>query len=122
MAETPRRSYPCAECPWRKDVAPQFTDAQFERMAPSCADRDAGYQPMIGDIWFACHNGQVGASDTDAACAGWLAVEGHAHVGVRLAVVDGRLPAEALSAGERWPELFDGFKEMWERRSRKSNP
>ncbi|MEU0489945.1 DUF6283 family protein [Nocardiopsis sp. NPDC006139] len=112
MNETPRRFFPCGECPWRKDAAPRFTEEQFEQMASSCADRDTGYQPMPGEMWFACHKGQVAAPEEDTACAGWLAMEGHAHVGVRVAVASGRLPSDALAPGEGWPDLFESFAEM----------
>jgi len=39
-------------------------------------------------------------------------VEGANHVGVRLAVVGGRLDADALFVREDWPALFDSFEEM----------
>jgi len=37
------------------------------------------------------------------------------HLGVRLAVVLGRLPASTLSPGENWPELFSSYDELAER-------
>jgi hypothetical protein len=62
---------------------------------------------------FGCHKGEPG-TDADLACAGWLAVAGREHIGVRLAVAFGELPAEVLSPGEGWPELFDSYEEMAE--------
>ncbi len=48
----------------------------------------------------------------ERACAGWLAVVGREHLGVRLAVITGRLPAEALDPGPGWPELFSDYRQM----------
>ncbi|WP_435109214.1 DUF6283 family protein [Nocardiopsis synnemataformans] len=114
MSTVPHRTFPCTECPWRKDSPPQFTEEQFEHMAPSCADRDRGYQPAIGDTWFACHKGQPGDESTDVACAGWLATEAHSHMGVRFAVIEGRLPAQTLEPDQGWPELYSSFTQMRE--------
>ncbi|NDK24708.1 hypothetical protein FSY75_09505 [Streptomyces sp. TR1341] len=58
---------------------------------------------------FACHKTKEGR---ERACAGWLAAVGHRHIGVRLAVAQGRLPAEVLTPGDGWPELFDSYEEM----------
>ncbi|MCV7208359.1 hypothetical protein H7J75_06775 [Mycolicibacterium canariasense] len=60
---------------------------------------------------FACHKSVEGR---DEACAGWLAAAGAEHLGVRLAVVTGRLPAEYLTPNQGWPELFDSYDEMAE--------
>ncbi len=87
-------------------------------MAPSCADRDNDYQPTIGDTWFACHKGEPGNESADVACAGWLATEAHAHVGVRVAVAGGQLPEEILEPGEGWPELYTSFQDMRENHQR----
>ncbi|MEU4324800.1 hypothetical protein [Nonomuraea dietziae] len=38
-----------------------------------------------------CHVGEPGAGE-DLAGAGWLAIEGHNHMGVRLVVMGGTLP------------------------------
>jgi len=58
---------------------------------------------------FACHKSPEGREE---ACAGWLATVGGEHLGVRLAVIQGRLPAEALSPGDNWPELFPDYASM----------
>ncbi|MFJ4703169.1 DUF6283 family protein [Streptomyces sp. NPDC088768] len=58
---------------------------------------------------FACHKTPEGR---EKACAGWLAAVGHRHLGVRLAVTQGRLPAQALTPGESWPPLFAAYEEM----------
>jgi hypothetical protein len=58
---------------------------------------------------FACHKSPEGR---EYACAGWLAAVGHHHLGVRLAVITGRLDAAALEPGADWPALFESFGEM----------
>jgi hypothetical protein len=58
---------------------------------------------------FACHKT---AQHEERPCAGWLAVEGRDHIGVRIAVLQGRLVPEVLEAGQGWPELFASFAAM----------
>lgn len=61
---------------------------------------------------FACHKSEPGR---DRACAGWLAVAGINHLGIRVAVALGRLPASRLRPAEDWPDLFDSYEEMADR-------
>ena len=68
--------------------------------------------PDFGAPQFACHQSQDGR---EVVCAGWLAVDGHRHPMVRLAVLKGQVPVEALSPGEDWPELHGGFGEVIEK-------
>lgn len=112
VSQVPRVKRPCAECPWKVDTEPgQFPACNYERLRNTS---DVDEQPGINDPFFACHKTPEGE---ERACAGWLAVEGHAHVGVRLAVAMGRLPAEALEPGPDWPQLFGSFREMAERQA-----
>lgn len=67
---------------------------------------------------FACHKS---TEDEPCACAGWLAVVGHAHVGVRLSVATGDLPVEALEPDEDWPELYSSYDEMADAQGRASD-
>jgi len=66
---------------------------------------------MPGDPLFGCHKGEPGTNN-DLACAGWLAQFGHEHIGVRLAVAQGRLPADALEPGENWPPLHQTWTDV----------
>lgn len=84
--------------------------------SPACryeALRDTAGEPgaeaPLGAPLFACHKSPEGREE---ACAGWLAVAGVEHIGVRLAVARHQLPASALSPGEDWPELFGSYAEM----------
>lgn len=63
----------------------------------------------IGAPLFACH---LTPPDVPSACAGWLAVEGAGHVGVRLAVVGDQLDPAALRPAPGWPDLYESFDEM----------
>lgn len=107
---------PCAECPWRLDVAPgQFPPERYEALLETRGRREdefTGYDAPIDAPWFACHKAREGE---EFHCAGWLAVEGSSHIGVRLAVVSGRLAPEALAPGADWPELFASYDELLER-------
>lgn len=96
---------PCDACPWRKDAVPgRFTE---ERWAALVATSDTGRGSAgLGDPLFACHKTEEGA---ERACAGWLAQEGGGHIAVRVAVVQGHLPVEALTPGKDWPELHETF-------------
>jgi hypothetical protein len=63
----------------------------------------------IGAPMFACHKSPEGREE---ACAGWLAVCGIEHLGVRMAVLAGRLDPEHLRPAEDWPELYDSYDQM----------
>jgi hypothetical protein len=58
---------------------------------------------------FACHKSPEGA---EQACSGWLAAVGYYHLGVRLAIVTGRLDPRVLQPAPDWPPLFDTYQEM----------
>lgn len=104
----PRRTQPCAECPWRTDTPPgKFPIERYEALAGTSGSR--GAEAPLGAPMFACHKSGEGK---ERACAGWLASVGYEHLGVRLAVVTGALPAEALTPDPDWPELFDTYEQM----------
>lgn len=108
MSALPRRRYPCAECPFRRDTRPgQFPAHRYEvlRETAGAPGAEAGLQAPM----FACHKSPEGREE---ACAGWLAVCGIEHLGVRLATSFGHLPPEALRPGPDWPELFETYEEM----------
>lgn len=101
MSDLSRVKRPCDECPWRADARPgRFTEERWTALLDT-ADTGRGSAPLGAPI-FACHKTDEGR---DRTCAGWLAVEGAGHVGIRLHVVAGSLPADALRPGDGWPEL-----------------
>lgn len=105
---------PCPSCPWRVDqdatAIPNFSLGLAEALAETCPRN--GYGPDFGAPQFACHQSHEG---DEIVCAGWLATNGGAHPGVRMNVLTGRVPAEALSPGENWPELHETFEEVIEK-------
>jgi hypothetical protein len=111
MADVPHRSSPCANCPWRTDsVAGEFPAERYETLRDTSGG--PGKEVPIGGPVFACHKSTEGH---DRACAGWLAVEGWGHLGMRLAVIEGRLPYSALHVDDTWPELFGSYDQLAER-------
>lgn len=109
-ASTPLHvSVPCKRCPWKKETPPgEFPASRYEELRVT-SEQPGGYEPGIGAPMFACHKTAEGR---ERACAGWLAAVGHRHLGVRLAVAQGRIPAEALAPRPGWPALFDSYQEM----------
>lgn len=90
-------------CPWRKDAPPgEFPACRFDALRSTVTQQFP--QPI-----FACHKSREGR---DIACAGYLAVEGHGSVTIRLEVATGRLDPAALQPGPDWPELYGSFDEM----------
>lgn len=115
MSDGPRFPHvrePCRACPWRADAhaadIPGFAIELAEALAATCPDA-RGMGPHVGAPMFACHQSK---EQHPFACAGWLAVAGHAHPGVRLAVRAGRLSDAALAASPGWPTLHASFDEM----------
>lgn len=103
---------PCSSCPWRtdRDAAdiPNFSMELAEGLARCCPD-ERGMGPDFDASMFACHQSRDG---NEIACAGWLAVVGHRHPGVRLAVAMGRLDATTLRPRAGWPVLHASFQEV----------
>ncbi|NUQ98286.1 MAG: hypothetical protein HOY79_17640 [Streptomyces sp.] len=114
--QTPRRNFPCNECPVRRDNAdnPQskFPEHRWDELRATIGEADV---PGLLDMpMFGCHKGTPGEPEEDLACAGWLAAFGHRSVPVRLAVSFGQLDPAALTPGPGWPELYEDWDEMAE--------
>lgn len=91
----------------------KFPPEAFQHTADTAVQPDlsawAGQGPL--QKVFACH--MSGSEDHDTkACAGFLAVEGHANLEVRVRVARGEIAAEALAPGEDWPELYASHDDM----------
>lgn len=108
MTDLPYAKRPCPECPWRVDQpAGRFDACRYDALRVTAGR--PGAEAHLGAPIFACHKSHEGR---DVACAGWLATVGGAHLGIRLAIASGRLPVEALSPGDDWPELYGSYDEM----------
>lgn len=106
MADLPHARRPCTECPWRLDQPTgRFPAARYEQLRATSGG--PGREVSLGGPIFACHKTVEGR---DLACAGWLAVCGAQHLGIRWAVATGRLPAGALEPGDRWPPLYPDYE------------
>lgn len=102
------RETPCSECPWRRDAPPgQFPRERYEELRATVGA--PGEEVSFDAPMFACHKSIPGG---ERPCAGWLAVVGYEHIGVRLAVNSETLPASVLRPGDDWPELYDSYEEM----------
>lgn len=109
--ELPHQASPCGNCPWRKDSpAGEFPPERYEALRVTAGQR--GSEAWLTAPIFACHKTKAGR---DKACAGWLAVVGSEHLGIRYAIITGRLPPEVLTPGDDWPELFESYDELAER-------
>lgn len=108
MTPIPHRSFPCAECPWRLDTTPgQFPACRYDTLRVTSGSR--GNEAHLAAPLFACHKSPEGS---EQACAGWLATVGWEHLGVRVAVLTGQIPGEALAPRVGWPELHASYDEM----------
>jgi hypothetical protein len=88
-----------------------------ESLAATCPD-ERGMGPDFSASLFACHKSREGK---EIACAGWLAMVGHRHPQVRLAVLLKRLKPSALAPGAGWPALHTNYQQVL-RKLRATNP
>ena len=90
-----------------------FERHRFDELAATTGS--AGAEAPIDAPMFACHKSPEGDEE---ACAGCLAAVGQDHLGVRVAVAQGRLDPQTLVPGADWPALFGSYQEMADRQSR----
>ncbi|WP_336214726.1 DUF6283 family protein [Nonomuraea sp. LPB2021202275-12-8] len=112
MSNFPHRRFPCGPCPWKRTATPgEFPAERYVALRATCPPDENGFPPPPGTPMFGCHVGEPGTGE-DLACAGWLAVEGFEHLGVRVALSDGRIDPTALEPGLNWPDLYDSYEEL----------
>jgi hypothetical protein len=105
------RTRPCARCPWRTDTdLTDFTDQDMAMLRR--ANGRPGAEAALHAPTVACHLDQPGTAHAWRLCAGWLAVVGHEHLGIRVAEIFGGLPDTALIPGEDWPALYESLEEL----------
>ncbi|MEU2086623.1 DUF6283 family protein [Streptomyces albus] len=105
------RTRPCARCPWRRDAdLTAFTDADMAMLRGSDGRPGDEAPPTAPNV--ACHRDQPGTAHAWRLCAGWLAVVGHSHLGIRATAMAGGLPHTALAPGDGWPELYGSLSEL----------
>lgn len=100
---------PCRTCPWRLDQhaqdIPGFKLELAEQLVNTTSDQ-------LGAPMFACHQSNEGE---EVVCAGWLSRYGWNSIGVRLAMMNGRIKPEQLQPDDDWPELHDTFEDVIEK-------
>lgn len=55
-------------------------------------------------------------------CAGWLAVVGQHHLGIRMQNITGCLPDDAFVAGPDWPRLHANLDDLVSERAKQMAP
>lgn len=91
---------PCAECPWRRDVAAgQFTADRYRALASTGED--------MAMTLFACHKSP---DERPFTCAGFLLRGGAHNLTLRLAYARGEIVPESVSDGG-YP-LYRDYREM----------
>jgi hypothetical protein len=106
----------CAKCPWRVDSNPRTIPGGYcEAKHRALRDTIAGELPSFGGPLklMACHETKVGK---ERACVGWLANQlgpGN-NLGLRLAVMTGRISASFELAGDQHERFEDTLPERAE--------
>lgn len=109
------RTYPCRQCPWRQDSdLAEFADADFAKLA--AADGGSGFGAPRAAPMMSCHLDQPGTEHAMRLCAGWLATVGPNHLAVRIHVLAGQIPSDALAVRPNWPRLHANLTDMLARR------
>jgi len=97
----PDRIHQCRSCPWRVGCVPDEDIPRYRRELHeglTCTIR-CGEESLRGDLHImACHYSRAGE---DFPCAGWLAQQAGPgnNLGVRLAIITGRLPPAGSGRG-----------------------
>ncbi|MGV9310360.1 DUF6283 family protein [Nonomuraea sp. NPDC003727] len=122
------RARPCAGervCPWRADAdLTAFSEEdmlRLQRAQQGVMRRTDTSEDDVARLTraprMACHKDQPDTAHPMRLCAGWLAAVGPDHIGVRLSIIDGSLPAEAVDPDTRdWPTLHASLAELLARR------
>lgn len=108
--ECKTRRAPCKACPWRVDAKateiPGFDMEKAENLKNTVGQ-------VLGQPMMACHQSKDGE---EIVCVGFLAVDGHDNLTVRLSLATGVLdPIAVQPAPEEWGELHGSFDEMIEK-------
>jgi Family of unknown function (DUF6283) len=113
------RTFPCAECPWRRDAdLSLFTDSDFATLRAADAgvigtiNDPAEVDDLLAAPSMVCHKDQPGTPHPLRLCAGWLVVVGHHHLGTRIRIATGALPGAAVVPDENWPPLYEDLDEL----------
>ncbi|MFJ1768019.1 DUF6283 family protein [Amycolatopsis sp. NPDC088138] len=117
MVPEPHRTHPCAQCPWRQDAdLTAFSDADMTKLAN--ANGFAGCEAPADAPAMSCHLDQPDSAHPMRLCAGWLAVVGRHHLGIRMALMIDKLPPAAVDTNDDWPPLHESLDDLTAERTR----
>lgn len=111
------RKIPCKTCPFRADNCDDehshFPASRWESLVKTVPEGNGGEDVPAAGTLFSCHNGHHRDADRPTVCAGWAALYGYRHLGMRLHVHWGTVPAWLLNGpGENWPPLHGSWAEV----------
>ncbi|QWF81042.1 hypothetical protein HUW46_04467 [Amycolatopsis sp. CA-230715] len=95
-----------------------FSDEDMRKLAG--ANGSPGDEAPHSAPAMSCHLDQPGTAHPMRLCAGWLAVVGPHHLGIRMQVIAGELPEQALRPGPDWPELHAGLDHLVAERAKQN--
>ncbi|GLY43012.1 hypothetical protein Amsp01_090350 [Amycolatopsis sp. NBRC 101858] len=111
------RTLPCRQCPWRRDAdLTFFTDTDMAKLAN--ANGTSGDEAAPNSPAMSCHIDQPDTAHPMRLCAGWLAVVGRNHLGIRMALLAGNLPPDAVTPAAGWPTLHTSLDDLLAERAR----
>lgn len=111
MPELNQKTTPCLSCPWRRSNPtdgsgiPNFDIGLMRRLRNTVAQQD-GFRTIM-----ACHHSKPGE---ERACLGYVAVEGHRNLHVRIMGMRGELDLTAIAEATHDMNLFPSFLFMLE--------
>lgn len=119
--EREHRKRPCTKCPWLTSTdLTEFSDEDMDMLRQ--ANGRPGAEAPVGAPIVACHRDQPGTAHAMRWCAGFLAVVGEQHLGVRLALAFGALPPQAVRPPARWPQLYRDLDALIAARAEQLSP
>jgi hypothetical protein len=100
---------PCKACPWLRSSKTDGSDIQgfsielMQDLKGTCGDDD-GFRNIM-----ACHDSR---EDKPYGCVGYLAVEGHKNLNVRILAMKGKIPLNEVMENTKELDFYDNFSEM----------
>lgn len=92
-------------CPWAHSTDLAAFGAEDMRMLARAHGAPGAEAPVNAPV-IACHKDQDDTAHPLRLCAGWLAVIGPHHLGVRMQTLNGRLTGEGPAPDATWPQLY----------------
>lgn len=100
---------PCKACPWLRSSSaggsdiPNFSLELMRDLSSTCGEED-GFRKIM-----ACHDSK---EDKPFGCAGYMAVQGHKNINVRLLAAQGEIPLRKIYEATDGLDFYESFDEM----------